>query len=206
MPQLIRTGLAALVALGITFGLFFVMQLLISMGTGDAQDADKGRTIEFVRLKRDTDTLTRKRELPKKEKPPEPPPPPDLQMAKADAPDGETLAIAAPSVDVNPNIAGDLSLGMRATDAERVPIVRVLPQYPMRAADRGLEGWVNVEFTITTNGSVRDPVVVDSQPPRVFDRAALRAVKKWKYRPEIVDGVAVEVRERTRVVFEVPKE
>ena len=206
MQQLIRTGLAGLAALGITFGLFWVMQMLISMSAGHAQDAFKGQSIEFVRLKRDSDILTRKRELPKKEKPPEAPPPPELQMSKADAPDGDTLAIAAPSVDVDPNIGGDLSLGMRATDAERVPIVRDQPQYPMRAADRGLEGWVNVEFTITTNGSVRDPVVVDSQPPRVFDRAAVRAVKKWKFRPEIVDAVAIEVKNRTKLVFELGKE
>jgi protein TonB len=204
--QLIRTALAGLVALGITFALFYVMQMLISMGGGDSQNAFDGPSIEFVRLKRDSDILTRKRELPKKEKPPEAPPPPELQMSQTDAPTGDTLAIAAPSVDVNPDIGGDISLGMRATDAERVPIVRVQPQYPMRAQDRGLEGWVYVEFTITTNGSVRDPVVLDAEPPRVFDRAAIRAVRKWKYRPEIVDGVAVEVKNRTKVVFEMEKE
>lgn len=204
--QLIRIGIAGLVALCITFALFYVMQMLISMGAGDSKSVFDGQSIEFVRLKRDSDILTRKRELPKKEKPPEAPPPPELQMSKSDAPSGDTLAIAAPSVDVNPDIGGDLTLGMRATDAERTPIVRVQPQYPMRAQDRGLEGWVFVEFTITTNGSVRDPIVLDAEPPRIFDRAAIRAVKKWKYRPEIVDGVAVEVKNRTKVVFEMEKE
>ena len=86
MPLLLRHIVAALVALSITFGLFYFMQYLISMGMDRGADVQKGRVIEFVRLKRDSELMTRKRELPKKEKPPEPPPPPDLQMSQADAP------------------------------------------------------------------------------------------------------------------------
>ena len=199
---LLRTAVASLVALGITFALFWVMQFLISRSEGKANKLDKGPSIEFVRLRRDTETETRKRELPKKEKPPEAPPPPELRMARADAPAANALAIGAPSVDVKPDMRGGLSLGSGASDSDSVPIVRVQPQYPMRAAERGIEGWVLVEFTITSAGTVRDVVVRDAEPPRIFDRAAIQAVEKWKFRPRVVDGVAVERVERTKLTFE----
>ena len=200
--QLVRIGIAALVAIGITFGLFFFMQFLISMSEERAAESSKGPVIEFVRLKRDSELQTRKREMPKKEKPPEPPPPPDLQMSQSDAPSADTLAIAAPAIDVNPDLTGGLNIGSGSGDSDSVPIVRVPPQYPMRAAERGIEGWVLLEFTITASGTVRDPIVLDADPPRIFDRAAKRAIKKWKYRPRVVDGVAIERVERNKLTFQ----
>ena len=199
--HLARIGIAALVALGITFGLFFLMQYLISMGANRGTEIIKGPVIEFVRLRRDSETQTRKRELPKKEKPPEPPPPPDLQMSDPTAPDADSMAIAAPNIDVNPNISGGIDVGAGASDSDSVPLVRVPPQYPVRASERGIEGWVVLRFTITATGTVRDPVVLDAKPKRIFDRAAIRAIKKWKYRPRVVDGVAVERTEEVKLDF-----
>jgi protein TonB len=190
-PSLFRHATAALAALTITFGLFYFMQFLISMGSGQGANINKGNVIEFVRLKRDSDLQLRKRELPKKEKPPEQPPPPELQMSAPDAADANVMAIAAPDLGINPDVGG-MNLGAAPSDTDTVPLVRVPPQYPVRASERGIEGWVVVEFTIATNGTVKDPFVVDSQPARIFDRAALRAVQKWKYKPKIVDGSPVE--------------
>ena len=70
--------------------------------------------------------------------------------------------------------------------------MRVNPQYPIRAADRGIQGWVEVQFTISAAGTVKDPVVVDAKPATIFNRAALRAIRKWKYSPKIEEGVAVD--------------
>jgi len=75
-----------------------------------------------------------------------------------------------------------------------VPLERVPPKYPARAADRHIEGWVKVEFTITTDGAVRDAVVVEAEPAEVFDEAALKAINQWIFKEKIVDGVAVEQR------------
>jgi protein TonB len=188
----LRYAIAGMLAVGVTFGLFYMMQMLISMGSGQAGDVGAGNVIEFVRLKRDTELQLKKRELPKKEKPPEPPPPPELKMAAPDAPSDSDMAIAAPSMDFDINLSGGPDLGTAPSDTDVIPLVRVPPQYPIRATERGIEGWVVVEFTIAANGTVKDARVVDSQPARIFDRAALRAVKKWKYKPKIVDGVAVE--------------
>lgn len=188
-------------ALGITFGLFYLMQYLISMGSERGANIRKGQVIEFVRLKRDTATQTRKRELPKKEKPPEPPPPPELQMSQTDAPDANAMAIAAPDLRAGPDLGSGPNMGA-PSDSDSVPLVRVPPQYPIRAAERGIEGWVVLRFTITATGTVKSPVVLDAKPKRIFDRAAIRALKKWKYRPRIVDGVAVERVEEVKLSFD----
>jgi protein TonB len=178
------------------------MQYLISMGMDRGADVSKGRVIEFVRLKRDSELMTRKRELPEKEKPPEPPPPPDLQMSQTDAPDANTMAIAAPSLDASVDLGGGPNLGAGASDSDSVPLVRVPPQYPIRASERGIEGWVVLEFVITETGTVRNPVVLDAKPKRIFDRSAIQALKKWKYRPRVIDGTAVERTEQVKLTFD----
>jgi protein TonB len=82
-----------------------------------------------------------------------------------------------------------------------VPLLRVPPNYPARAASRHIEGWVTVEFTITTDGSVDDAVVVSSEPEAIFDEAALTAISKWKFKEKNVNGVAVTQRAVQRLQF-----
>ncbi len=196
----ISIGLAALV----TFGLFFMMQSLISMDAGQGKSFGRGQTIDFVRLKRESATEARKRKLPQKmEKKAAPPKAPDLNMSKAQRPSGSGVSVAIPSMDASFEMAGGPNLGAAPADAEATPILRVPPIYPSRAAQRGIEGWVVVEFTITPTGAVADPVVVSSHPSSIFNRAALRTIKKWKYRPKVVDGVAVERHgNKTKIDFE----
>ena len=83
-----------------------------------------------------------------------------------------------------------------------LPIVRVAPVYPARALSQGLEGFVDLSFTVTTVGTVKDPIVLHSTS-RLFERAALRALLKYKYKPRVVDGVPVEVPGvRARISFD----
>jgi protein TonB len=86
-----------------------------------------------------------------------------------------------------------------------VPLFRVPPKYPPRAASRQIEGWVKVEFTIQTDGSVDDAVVVGSEPENIFDDAALTAISKWKFKEKIVNGVAVPQRAVQRLQFKLEK-
>ncbi|NOT10888.1 MAG: energy transducer TonB [Methylococcaceae bacterium] len=75
-----------------------------------------------------------------------------------------------------------------------VPLIRVQPKYPSRAVNRHIEGWVKIEFTISTSGTVTDAAVVAAEPAEIFDYEALKALKKWKFKEKIVNGVAVEQR------------
>jgi protein TonB len=75
-------------------------------------------------------------------------------------------------------------------DGDATPIVRIDPKYPPEAARDGKEGWVDLSFTINEVGGVEDVEVLEADPKRIFDREAKRALRKWKYRPKVVDGIA----------------
>ena len=82
---------------------------------------------------------------------------------------------------------------------EAIPVVRVDPEYPRKAARAGREGWVKLGFTITPSGGVTNVRVLDSRPRRVFDRAAKRALEQWRFRPQRIDGRAL-AREAVQVI------
>ena len=77
-------------------------------------------------------------------------------------------------------------------NSQVIPLVRINPQYPRNELLSGVEGWVKVKFIVEPDGSVSSPRVVQSKPPRVFDSSALRAIKKWKFKPKVVNGIAVQ--------------
>ncbi len=79
-------------------------------------------------------------------------------------------------------------------DAHLLPIVKFPPKYPDRALKQKIEGWVLLEFTVTETGEVLNPVVIDSDPPGIFNRSALRTIAQWKYKPIIEDGKAVKIK------------
>ncbi|MFQ5580480.1 MAG: TonB family protein [Nitrospiria bacterium] len=82
-----------------------------------------------------------------------------------------------------------------------IPFVRVSPRYPRRALKSQTVGVVVIEFTISPDGSVLDPLIVKSEPRKVFDRAVLRALKKWKFKPKFQNGKPVKRRARQEFTF-----
>jgi protein TonB len=166
------------------------MQALIGV-SGELKEGTPPPSIEFVRLRRDTVPATKKREPPKREKPEQPPPPPDISMSKASLEPGAGVTAIVPTVDPTGALSGGITGGGGA-DRDVVPLVRIDPDYPMRARQRHIEGWVVVEFTISKAGTVRDPIVLASHPGTIFNRSALQAIRKWKYNPKIEGGAAVE--------------
>jgi len=116
-------------------------------------------------------------------------------------PNAPTINIAPPTVAANVDIGGPG--GMNIAEGDYLPIVRVAPIYPARALSRGVEGYVDMSFTVTASGTVKDPIVMFSTSS-LFDRAATRAVLKFKYKPRVVDGQPVEVvGVKTRITFKI---
>jgi len=191
------------VAIGtvVTLSLLFVMQLLIASGkTALTKPRDRAK-LEFVRVKRNESLNVEDFTPEKPPKPPETPPetpPQDMDNMDPNAP---TINIAPPTVATNMDIGGPG--GMNIAEGDYLPIVRVAPVYPARALSRGLEGYVDLSFTVTTAGTVRDPVILFSTSS-LFERAATRAVLKFKYKPRVVDGVPVDVPNvKTRISFQI---
>jgi protein TonB len=79
------------------------------------------------------------------------------------------------------------------------------PEYPQSALDQKISGTVTVEFVIGTNGQTKNVRLVDSTPPKVFDRAALDAVSHWRYEPVVINSVPTEIPTHMVIRFELPK-
>ena len=187
-----RYSFGLILAVVMTFLLLWSMQALITGGNNAMTEAPRGNVLDFIRLKQDETVAKKERKPQKPPKPKEPPPqmqPPQMQQANPNT-DAVSTSFSA-DIQADTGLAGGLSLS--STDGDYLPIVKVAPIYPRRAQSRGLEGYVIVEFTVTTNGSVRDPIVIEAKPEGVFDRAALNAALKFKYKPRVVDGTATEV-------------
>jgi protein TonB len=92
--------------------------------------------------------------------------------------------------------------GIVAADAMN-RVVAKDPVYPAQALRDGTRGWVELEFTITATGSVRDIEVVAAEPRGVFDAAAAEAVADWRYQPRVVNGQPVAQRSRVTLRFDV---
>ncbi|WP_281556252.1 energy transducer TonB [Thalassomonas sp. RHCl1] len=183
---------AILLALGVTFLLLWGMQTLITGGNNALTEPPKGNVLDFIRLKKEPDIVKKERKPQKPPKPKEPPPPmapPQMQQANPNA----SAVSNSFSADIQADMSLAKGLSLESGDGDYLPIVKVAPVYPRRAQARGIEGFVIVEFTVSKNGSVINPVVVQAQPEHIFDRAALDAAAKFKYKPRVVDGVAMEV-------------
>lgn len=184
-----RYGGAAAVALLISFGLFTIMQSLVARGTGGLAEKRERTVFDFVRLARDERTETKKREKPDRKIDQ---PDTDIPMPESQSSSLDSGGITVPNVAFSPelSLAGGPSLGSGA-DADIMPLVRVNPRYPPRAQSRGIEGWVYLEFTITPQGTTTDIVVLDADPKGFFERSAINAVKKYKYKPRVENGKAI---------------
>lgn len=157
----------------------------------ELDDTQSGKVIDFVRIKKETQTQKKERK-PERKPPEKEPPPPELNVSEQIRPESGSGAGFEPTFD-GTALSGGPGLGnLASADTEAVPLVRVPPEYPQRAAQRGIEGWVELEFTISRAGTVKAPRVIGYEPSTVFNKAALRAIKKWKYNPKIEEGKAVE--------------
>ncbi len=195
-----RYAFSIVVGVVVTLSLLFVMQLLIATGKAALSKPRERAQLEFVRVKRNeslqTEDFTPDKPPPPPEVPPETPP---QEMDSVD-PNAPTITVAAPTVSAETNIGGPG--GMNIAEGDYLPIVRVAPVYPARALSRGLEGYVDLVFTVTTAGTVQDPVV-EFSTSSLFERAAIRAVLKFKYKPRVVDGTPVDVPNvKTRIRFQ----
>ncbi len=187
---LFRPLIALVFAMLLTSSLFWFLEHMVNV-TVDTGELRQATRIEFTRMRRDTEVESRREEYrkPQRQKPQTMPSAPRLSLA-ANAPGaGSAVQMLTPKIDTS-GIKLDISAG--GSDRDVTPLVRVNPEYPRRALQRGIEGWVQMQFTITAAGTVKDIKVVDSEPKRVFDEPAMQAVSRWRYNPRVENGVAVE--------------
>jgi len=189
---ILRWAISMVMAAGITLGLFYFMQALIA--TGDQFD----ERISVVKI---VDATMPEIQLEVIEEVDRPEPIEEVQDDELDIPDKQITLSDGPSLNVQ-RMAVEIDTGLQlsnasisATDGDFLPLVAIAPQYPTRAAQRGITGWCLVSFTVTGMGAVDVDtiVVVDAEPPNIFNRSSTRAAARFKFQPRVEDGVGVPV-------------
>ena len=186
----LRYALGVALGLGVTILLLLLMEKLIESDRSPYSEPPKGELLSFVRLLEEPPPVTRKPPT----EPPEVEPPPDVDPPELPPIEPCEKGECGAPVEPPPADPPDVTRNGVATDGDFLPIMKVAPEYPRGAASRGIEGYVLLEFTVTSLGSVRDPVVVDASPPGVFERAATAASLKFRYKPRVLNGQPVDVR------------
>ncbi len=177
-------------AVVVSLALFYLMRFLIS---GEADPPEEGIEAEGIDISRpDRETPIRSEDdIVKKPTMPEPPEMPEPEFPKEE-PDGDEIPINPEGMKPKKVVLGDPSDPTR----DPQPVVRIEPQYPIKASERDIEGWVIVSFTVTETGAVEGAEVircvendVEKDPSRcVFKSESEKAVNRWKYQPRVEGG------------------
>jgi protein TonB len=188
----VRWAVSMVLAALITLALFYFMQYLID--TGDQFD-ERITVVKIVDATMPEIINEVIEEIDKPEMIEE------VQEDIPDTPDKQISLDAGPALNIDragANLSTGLDLGsasISATDGDFLPLVAIAPQYPTRAAQRGIQGWCLVSFTVNGLGNVDEESieVVDAEPANIFDRSSIRAATRFKFQPRVVDGAGVAV-------------
>ncbi|MGB0996991.1 MAG: energy transducer TonB, partial [Pseudomonadales bacterium] len=194
LQDLIRRFLPPVaIALAITALLFLLMKGLISNEQPRLDERPMGANLTFVPLIEDQPVKGTDHQKPKRtiiEAP--------VDQPITPGPDGTPIDT---TVQITPRPPTTDGIGI--ADGNFLPIVTVAPEYPRRMASRGIEGWVLLAFTVDELGRVVDPRVVEAQPQSGFNKAALNAITRFKFKPQVVNGTAIAVvGVQQRIVFQ----
>jgi periplasmic protein TonB len=223
IQEAIKTPSYILIAFLFNVGIFILIQQLVSKEHGLNIKLTDVNLVEFIRYERKPEPPKPEKEIEDIEQPPpeQEPPPPDVPEPQMEKPQAMEMDLALPNIDIPLSLSGTPYLGDFAKSTKKgkgigkpgkpkidtnvVPTLRIPPVYPARALRSGIEGVVTVEFTIAVDGSVKDPVIVKSKPPKIFDKAVMKSITKWKFNPDMVDGKPTEKRARQDVKFKLQR-
>ena len=190
MGSIIRLVIGVPVAAFITVVIFHVMTQLILVKEVPQEEETQELRITINDEVREVEARRRDTTIEDVQQVDPPPPPPQIERQRAEQP-SEGLAtvmgaipdFAAPQLNSN-------SVNFSVSDRDAQPLVRIEPQYPMRAAERGVEGQCTVQFDVTPDGTPTNIEILQCSSS-LFNSAVTRAVERWRYNPKIVDGVPV---------------
>jgi TonB family protein len=117
---------------------------------------------------------------------------PSEQKAQADAATTNATAAAEPA---------QPAAQQQVVSTDPVMTKYVQPRFPTQAQRTRTQGWVLVGYTVDTEGNVGGVQVVDAQPRHLFDREAVNAVERWKYKPATRNGTPVEAKLQKKIEF-----
>ncbi len=174
----------------IAAGLTWFMHVLIESSHQELDQSIRASLLDFVRVERQ-ETSQRKSVKPKRPQTQEAPASPSPQQTNQQLGDA-SINVALPSLSNQVDVdIGGIEVG--TGDGEYLPIVKVAPIYPIKASVNGVEGDCIVEYTVTSSGATKDIRIVKGHCPKLFAKASIKAAKKFKYKPRVIYGEAIEV-------------
>jgi len=190
---IIRYGVSGVFALAISCILFLLLNFMIlSKDHLDIEDKAQ-RIVDFIQVQTQISVMKKEIQKPQKQEVIEPM---ELDIPMADIDNSATVDngvnFAMSDFSAGIDIGMGTSLAPSDEDGEAIPIVRGQPIYPRAAAQKGIEGYVTLKFTVTQSGAVKDVAVIDAKPQNVFERSAISAVMRYKYKPKKENGIAIE--------------
>ncbi len=179
--------------------IFGMIQYMVGNPRIRLTEAESFDIANFIRMQEQSREVRSRRDPKAPEKPQQEQQQQLQQLAQTSGGNISDLAVDIPDleIDLGLDVGGDIQIAR-----ELIPLVRIPPEFPQRAAARGIEGYVILRFTVTETGSVADPEVLRADPPGFFELAAKRAVLRWKYQPQIRDGKPTRVITLTRITFQ----
>ena len=198
MTHAARRPTIIFVALLVNVLLFSIIQYMVGNPRLRLTDVSDFEIANFIRMQEQSREVRSRRDPKAPEKPRSEQEAAMRQLARSSAGGLADLQVDIPEMDIDIGVdIGDIQIARELT-----PLVRIPPEFPQRAAARGVEGYVLLRFIVTETGSVEDPEVLRAEPPGYFETAARRAVLRWKYQPQIRDGKPTRVYAITRITFE----
>jgi protein TonB len=212
-----------IIALIFNIAIFILIQQLVSNELTLNLNLSALNPVELIRTQQRPEQPEQKKEIDEIEPPPleEPPPPPKMAEPQIEKPQPMESRLSPPDINMPLSLSGSPYLGDFSKNALKamprtkpskpnidinvVPTLRIPPVYPLRALRSGIQGVVTVEFIIAIDGSVKNPVIINAKPPKIFDSAVLKAISKWKYNPDMIDGKPVEKKARQDVKFKLKR-
>ncbi|MCP4326792.1 MAG: energy transducer TonB [Psychromonas sp.] len=196
-------------SLVISIALFLLMAYMVDNGQTAKQNSAEAVHFSMFMVEKQQATQRRVRTVPVQPKAPAMKPQATSQIttkkitASLQAPQMNDIGLNNIVADIN--VAG-LDFSHFSENQQAMPLYRVEPRYPQKAFKQGAEGFVILSFTIDKTGRPVDIQVKSAKPRRMFEKSAIKALKKWKYQAKLVGGIAVaQAGQTVKLVFEIKK-
>ncbi|MGR6873920.1 energy transducer TonB [Pseudomonas sp. HK3] len=182
------------IGLALAFTVFWLMQWMIAPQGNQVSREDNVAMVDFIRSLKDSESDKKVRNA---KEPPKPKTPPMLDSPKIQQANVKQMDLNMP--DISSSLSsfkgqgmGTMLSGYGFGDSDVIPLVQVEPKYPSQALSRKIEGYVVVRLQVTKEGTVSDVEVIDAKPKGIFEREAIRAAWRYKFKPKLVNGKPVE--------------
>ncbi|MAV61557.1 MAG: energy transducer TonB [Gammaproteobacteria bacterium] len=199
-----RYWIKLIVPIIVTIVIFLIIQSLITQGSGIDKDRNNPNYVDFIRIKQDDTLQERKRTIPDKPPTPKRPPQPQIELDVNKPPPVAKLDFEMPDFSLPTDFSGAFLSNLESMGSgisQLIPIVKVAPRCPREAQINGINGSVKMLLTISANGRVNNIVIQSFKPSRVFNSEAIKAVKRWQFKPKTIDGMAVDQKGELEVEF-----